>query len=361
VEEIVLVVAPEDVEQARRVCLRPGGPKTEKVVGGGSDRQASVRNALAEVDANADLVLVHDGARPLATAALFRRCIEAAAAHGAAVAAVPCSDTVKEVDGEGRVLATLDRSRLWLVQTPQVFRHSLLVQAHEAAVREGVTGTDDASLVERLGYVVRVVLGDPRNIKITWPEDITWAARFLEHKQGSPRRETEIRSGIGFDAHPFAGGRALVLGGVRIPAEQGLLGHSDADVLCHAISDALLGAIAAGDIGQLFPASDPQYAGVSSLSLLARVAQMVGEAGWEVENVDAVVIADAPPLAQHIPAMQRALAGAMQMGVARVSVKAKRTEGMGFTGRKEGIASLAVCALRRAQSAEKTCEENRCS
>jgi len=347
VGEIVLVVAPEDVERARRSLIRREDERTERVVAGGADRQASVRAALAEVSPTCDLVLVHDGARPLLSPALVRRCLEAARLHGAAVSALPASDTVKEVDSEGRVRATLDRSRLWLVQTPQAFRRDLLAAAHEAAAREGVLGTDDAYLVERLGRPVQVVLGDRHNVKVTYPEDLLWCEEFLRQGRKDGQRRMATRSGIGYDAHPLTEGRPLVLAGVRIPSERGLLGHSDADVVCHAVSDALLGAAAAGDIGEHFPASDPRHAGVSSLSLLAQVSAMVRARGWEIENVDAVIIADAPPLGGHLPEMRRALASAMDVDLARVSAKAKRTEGLGFTGRGEGIASQAICLLRR--------------
>jgi len=349
IEEIILVVAPEDVERAGRTLLRPGGPQSERVVAGGEDRQASVAAALAEISPACDLVLVHDGARPFVKPELIRSCLEAAARHGAAVAALPATDTVKEVGREGVVRATLDRSRLWVVQTPQAFHTRLLVRAYEEAARKGLAGSDDASLVEHLGHQVHVVLGDPDNIKITWPEDVHRSEQILCQSREGRDRKTITRAGIGYDAHPFAEERALVLAGVRLRSRRGLSGHSDADVVCHAICDALLGAMGAGDMGQHFPASDAQYAGISSLCLLSRVGVLVREAGWEIENVDAVIIAEEPRIAPHILEMRRAVAGAMETGLARVNLKAKRTEGMGFTGRGEGIASQAIAALRQAQ------------
>ena len=351
ITDIVLVVAPSDVERARTSLLGGDRVRTERVVAGGANRMASVRAGLAEVDPSSNIVLVHDGARPFATPALIQRCLRAAGEHAAVLAALPATDTVKEVGDQGLVTATLDRSRLWMAQTPQVFRLSLLVEAHEKALQEGVMATDDASLVERLGHPVHVVSGDPDNIKVTTPEDLARAEDIVARTAQGESRGTVVRSGIGYDAHRFSKTGALMLGGVKFEGESGLLGHSDADVLCHAICDALLGAAAAGDIGQHFPDTDPRYAGISSLSLLTRVAEMVRDLGWEIGNVDTVVVAEAPRLAPRLPDMRRALAGAMGIGEAQVSVKGKTSEGMGFTGRREGIAAQAVCTLCRAPRA----------
>ena len=347
IDEIVLVVAPADVERARRTLLDPGGARTEKVVAGGAERRESVLAGLAEVSPASGFVLVHDGARPLFTPDLVTRTLAAAALHGAAIPALPALETVKEVDTDGQVVATLDRSRLWLVQTPQAFRRELLLRAHEEAAAAGLTGTDDASLVERLGHRVAVVLGEPDNLKVTRPEDLERVVGRLQHAAPAEGREMEIRSGTGYDAHRFVEGRPLVLAGVTFPGEPGLLGHSDADVVCHAIGDALLGAAAAGDIGQHFPDSDPRFAGVCSLSLLTHIARLVRARGWEIGNVDAVVIAEAPRLGPRVMEMRQALAEAMGTPVERVSIKGKTTEGMGFTGRREGIAAQAVCTLRQ--------------
>jgi 2-C-methyl-D-erythritol 4-phosphate cytidylyltransferase/2-C-methyl-D-erythritol 2,4-cyclodiphosphate synthase len=378
IEEIVLTVAPADVERARRSFLGAaadagcgGSGVTLKIAAGGEQRQESIRAGLAEVNPGCDLVLVHDAARPLVRPALIRQCLEAASRHGAVIAAVPATDTVKEVGPEGAVTATLDRSRIWLVQTPQVFRYGLLVEAHQKAADSGFAGTDDAALVEHLGHRVHVVLGDTDNIKVTWRDDLRRAERYMwcEGRSGAddvsqnedipaagthlherhqrPEREVAYRSGIGYDAHRFGTGRPLVLGGVMFAGETGLGGHSDADVVCHAICDALLGAAGAGDIGGHFPDTDPQYAGISSLALLARSAGMVTSAGWQIENVDAVVIAEAPRIAPRAAEMRRALAGAMGVTAEQVSVKGKTTEGMGFAGRREGIASEAVVLLKK--------------
>jgi len=345
VGEIILVVAPEDVERARQL-LRAKTDRSERAVAGGAKRQESVAAALAEVRASTDLVVVHDAARPLAKPELVQRCLEQARVHGAAAAAVRATDTVKEADPEGVVRATLDRSRIWLVQTPQAFRRALLEEAHRSAAAAGVTATDDAFLVERLGHPVWLVEGDPDNIKITYPDDVRRGEQVLR-RRGSrlPTRGT-IRCGIGFDAHRFAEDRPLVLAGVRLQESRGLLGHSDGDVVCHAICDALLGAIGAGDIGTHFPDSEPAYRGINSLSLLQRVGQTVRRFGMEVENIDVVVMAEEPRLAPHVEKMRQALAEAVGSEAGRISVKGKTTEGMGFTGRGEGIAAQAIATLR---------------
>ncbi len=346
-DEIILVVAPEDVERARRELLQPGGRQSERVVPGGLKRQESVRAGLAEVSRACDLIVVHDAARPFVKSALVVRCLEAAATYGAAVAAVPASDTVKEVGPELEVAKTFDRSLLWLVQTPQAFRRKLLIEAHEAAAAAGVEGTDDAFLVERLGHRVRVVPSDRGNVKITWPEDLVQGERMMDLRAQEVWQHATTRTGIGYDAHRFAEDRPLVLAGVKLRESRGLLGHSDADVVCHAVCDALLGAIGAGDIGRHFPDTDPQYQGISSIALLCRVSNMVRQAGWEVENVDAVMIAEEPRIGPHIDEMCRSLADAMGIEAGRLSLKGKTTEGMGFTGRGEGIAAQAVATVRR--------------
>jgi len=284
---------------------------------------------------------------------LVRRCLEAAREHGAVVAAVPATDTVKEAGADGAVTGTLDRSKLWLVQTPQAFRREVLTRAYERAEQRGLHGTDDASFVESSGHTVHVVMGDRGNIKVTWPDDVVLCEHLMGREGEGMHPGRAMRVGVGFDAHRFAEDKPLVLAGVRIREKRGLLGHSDADVACHAICDALLGAAAAGDIGGPFPDSDPAYAGISSLALLTRSAEVVRKGGWEIENVDAVIIAEEPRVGPRVREMREALAAAMGVEVDRVNVKGKTTEGMGFAGRGEGIASEAVAILRSGPERER--------
>ncbi len=311
-------------------------PPADVVVEGAETRPGSVRNGLAAVPADAEVIAVHDAARPLATAELFASAVHAVrtGADGA-VCAVPIADTVKRVV-EGTVTETLDRSGLWAVQTPQAFGAVVLRSAHEG----GSEATDDAALVERMGGRVVVVPGDVRNIKLTRPEDLSVAEALLS----SVTYARSPRVGQGFDVHPFSSDprRSLVLGGVVLEGERGLDGHSDADALAHAAAEALLGAAGLGDLGRHFPDTDPTWAGADSMVLLAEVASRVAERGWRPANVDCTVVLEAPRLAPHRAAMETALGHAIG---APVSVKATRPEGLGALGRREGIACLAVALL----------------
>jgi 2-C-methyl-D-erythritol 4-phosphate cytidylyltransferase/2-C-methyl-D-erythritol 2,4-cyclodiphosphate synthase len=343
-DEIVILLPPAEAEAGRRLLSQSPSRKTEKLVLGGAHRQDSVAAGLREVAPDCDLVLVHDAARPFLTEELIAAALEAAAREGACAVGLPASDTIKLSDPEGTVSRTLDRSLLWTIQTPQAFRLRLLLEAHQQAERDGFRTTDDASLVERLGHRVRLVPGSPGNIKITTPYDLWVAERMLAGS--SLPAGGGLRFGFGYDVHRLVEGRPLLLGGVRFDFPRGLAGHSDADVLCHAIADALLGAAAAGDIGHLFPDSDPQYAGISSLVLLERVAGEVRARGYEIANIDSVVAAQAPRIAGRVEEIASVLGQALQVDPSRLSVKATTTDGLGFIGASEGIASYAVCSLR---------------
>jgi len=339
VEEIVLAAPPDAVDAFRALIAEGPRDKTEKVVAGGATRQESVRAGLRELSAGIDCVLIHDAARPFVRPPLIESCAQAARAYGAAVAAVPVTDTLKRASGEV-VREGVDRENLWAAQTPQAFRADLVREAYRRAQREGRIATDDASLVEAMGHPVRLVMGSPRNIKVTYPEDLAFAETLIWAQAGSA-----VRCGIGFDVHRLVEGRRLVLGGIEFAGSRGLLGHSDADVLTHAVCDALLGAASLGDIGQHFPDTDPQYEGADSIELLREAAAMVAAAGYRVVNVDAVVVAEAPRIADHAEGMRRRLAEALNVPPDRVSVKGKTAEGMGIIGAREGIASHAVCTV----------------
>ena len=330
VDGIVLVTRTGEEALFAQV-LSDYGCAPQAVVPGGADRQASARRGLEVLPPEADIALIHDGARPFVTEDIIRRVIDSVRRSGSGVAAVPARDTIKRADAQGRVIETLDRSRLWHMQTPQGFRTADLLWAHDHAAGRY---TDDAALMEAAGFPVQLVAGSPDNLKLTSPEDLRMAGGMLLP-----------RVGMGYDAHRLAEGRELWLGGVRIPWDKGLLGHSDADAALHALMDALLGAAAMGDIGRLFPDSDPQYKGISSIILLREVGKRLLDAGFTVGNADVTIVAQAPRLAPYVPQMRENIAEALSVSADQVSVKATTTEKMGFEGRGEGISAQATAVL----------------
>ena len=333
----VIVALPAEIAAAPPAWAHIGA--SISIVAGGLRRQDSVAAAFDHVAPSSDVVLVHDAARPFVSAALIDRCIEVAFRYGSAVAALPASDTVKRVAhdaGAMRVEATLPRESIYLAQTPQAFTRDVL-SAAVALGRSGVEGTDEAALAERAGHVVRVVEGEPGNMKITTAEDLA-AARSRTTLSG--------RVGVGYDLHRLVEGRRLILGGVSIPSDRGALGHSDADAACHAATDAILGAASLGDIGAHFPDSDPRWKGASSIELLRQAAAMVRAAGHDIANVDVVIVLERPKIAPHKDAIRAGLAGAMGVPVENVSVKGKTNEGVDAVGRGEAIAAHAVASLR---------------
>ncbi len=332
ISEIVVAAGAQALEAAR--ALLAGTPKLRAVVEGGATRTLSVQRALAACSADTEYIAIHDAARPFVRPALISRVLAAAVAYGAAAPGIPVVDTIKRVDGDETVVDTPDRAGLRAVSTPQIFEAVL----YRAAIKGQTEALDDCQLLERLGRKVSVVPGDADNIKITTPQDIERARQLMG--------ETAMRIGHGYDVHRLVQGRRLILGGVEIPYETGLLGHSDADALLHAVSDALLGAAALGDIGQHFPDNDERYRGADSLALLEQVAAMLRGAGWAVGNIDATVLAQAPRLRPYIDAMRENIARACGCAPQQVSVKATTEEGLGFTGDGSGIAAHAVALLR---------------
>ena len=338
--EIIVVTGP-DPALARQEAA--GCSKPVRLVAGGATRAESACRGVEA--ASEGLVAIHDGARPFVSQAVIEAALEGAARWGAAVPAVPVKDTVKEgTPGDGRTVPegclvgrTPDRSALYAVQTPQCFdRDTYLEVTRRLDPEKARLVTDDASLFELSGLPVHLTRGDYANYKITTREDLP----------GAMQGETKMRIGHGYDVHRLVEGRPLILGGVTVPYEKGLLGHSDADVLTHAVMDAVLGAAALGDIGQHFPDSDPAYAGADSLALARAVAGLVGRAGWQVGNIDATILCQRPKLAPHIPAMRRHLADAFGLPVEAVSVKATTEEHLGFTGEGLGIAAHAVALIQ---------------
>jgi 2-C-methyl-D-erythritol 4-phosphate cytidylyltransferase/2-C-methyl-D-erythritol 2,4-cyclodiphosphate synthase len=339
---LVVVVNP-DVRTGVEVALaHEAGETPITFVDGGARRQDSVAAGLSATG-DAEIVVVHDGARPLIRATLIRATIDAVReGYDGAIAAVPVTDTLKRQAGLG--VESVDRANLWHAQTPQTFRAELLRAALAAADRDGISVTDEAMAVELIGGRVTLVPGNAENLKLTTPED----ARLAEAMVRDPENPNpfRVRTGIGYDVHRLVPDRPLLLGGVEIPHLYGLEGHSDADVVLHAISDAVLGACALGDIGRHFPPSDAAFRGISSLKLLERVSAIAAAQSFRVINIDVTVIAEGPKIAPYAHRMQSAIATALGIEPGAVSVKATTNEGLGFAGRGEGIAALAIATVQ---------------
>jgi 2-C-methyl-D-erythritol 4-phosphate cytidylyltransferase/2-C-methyl-D-erythritol 2,4-cyclodiphosphate synthase len=336
----VVVALPPDVAADPPAYLR-AVPRV-RVVAGGARRQDSVANAFAAAAARADIVIIHDAARPFVTAPLIERTIDAAIEHGAAIAALQATDTVKRGDASRVIRGTLPRNEIFLAQTPQAFRTAVLRDAL-ALASSSTDATDEAMLAEQAGHPVRLVEGDPRNLKITTAEDFEMAERLIGASNGA----SAMRIGNGYDLHRLVAGRPLVLGGVRIPFNKGLEGHSDADAVCHAITDAILGAASAGDIGRHFPDTDPVFRDADSLLMLTRAAEIVRRAGYVIVNVDVVVIAEQPKLVPHVDAIRDNVARALSIDAHQVSVKGKTNEGVDSMGEGRSIAVHAVALIAR--------------
>jgi 2-C-methyl-D-erythritol 4-phosphate cytidylyltransferase/2-C-methyl-D-erythritol 2,4-cyclodiphosphate synthase len=307
---------------------------------GGATRQASVLAGLIALEASApDLVLVHDAARPFASAALIDRAIAAGRLSGAAVPALPVSDTVKEIDADGKITRTVDRTTLRTVQTPQAFDFKSLLDAHRRASQVGLVDfSDDAALAEWAGISVTTFEGESTNMKLTTPDDFI---RAQDHS-----RQGDVRMAMGFDVHALGPGDHVMLGGVSIPFNRSLTGHSDADVVLHALVDALLGTLADGDIGQHFPPSDPKWKGASSDQFLKFAAERVAARGGMIAHLDLTIVCEAPKIGPYRDAIRACVAEIAGVDIARVSLKATTSEGLGFTGRGEGIAAYAAATVR---------------
>jgi 2-C-methyl-D-erythritol 4-phosphate cytidylyltransferase/2-C-methyl-D-erythritol 2,4-cyclodiphosphate synthase len=311
-------------------------------VAGGATRQASVRAGLEALEGRAPgIVLVHDAARPFVSEGMIARAIAAMEKTGAAIPGLAVTDTIKAVGANGLVGETLDRSRLRAIQTPQAFAFAPLLEAHRRAAREGRSDfTDDAALAEWAGMQVAVFEGEPANIKITHPEDFMRAEAMQAAQLG------DIRTGSGIDVHAFVPGDAVWIGGVRVPHTHKLTGHSDADVGLHALVDAILGALADGDIGTHFPPSDPQWKGASSDKFLAFAVERVRARGGMIAHLDLNIVAEAPKIGPHRDAMRAAIARIAGITIDRVAIKATTSETLGFTGRREGIVAYATATVR---------------
>lgn len=332
IDRIIIVTDSSSREYCCKLMMDHDVSKVAALVDGGAQRQDSVYNALKEIRDHypeTSYVLVHDAARPYVTRQVIRNVIVGADVQGAAAACVAMKDSLRELDGDSS--HSVDRSRFAAVQTPQGFSLDILEEAYDKAYADGYYGTDDASLVERLGQHIAIVDGDYSNIKITTKEDMPM----------------ENRVGTGFDVHRLTEGRDLILGGVNIPYEKGLDGHSDADVLIHALMDALLGAAALGDIGRHFPDTDERYKGISSMKLLSEVNDILAGSSYSIGNIDVTLIAQKPKISPYIEEMRENISQVLDIDKNRINIKGTTTEKLGFTGRGEGIAAEAVCSIYR--------------
>jgi len=333
VDRLVLVIHPDD--RARAQALAPDA----ELVEGGASRDASVRAALEALAASGvTRVLIHDGARPLVPSAVIGRVLAALETGAGAAPALPVSDALWR-GAEGLVAGTQDRTGLWRAQTPQGFRFAEILAAHRA---HPGGAADDVEVARAAGLDVAIVEGDETNLKLTYPGDFARAEAILKE------RGMDVRLGNGYDVHAFTEGDHVWLCGVKVPHGRALLGHSDADVGMHALTDAIYGALAMGDIGRHFPPSDPQWKGAESHIFLRHAAQLMRSQGYELGNCDVTLVCERPKIGPHAAAMQAALAGIMGVDAGRVSVKATTSERLGFTGREEGIAALATACLVRA-------------
>ena len=350
IDDLFVVVKESDVNYCRG-CLDGAGSldKVRMLIPGGKERKESAQNGLRGAYAYWErmeipaprIILVHDAARPFLSEEVVDAVVRGADESGAAVPVIPLKDTVRS--GEG----TLDRSKLFAVQTPQGFDAELLRKAYKQADKDGVSGTDDASLTERLGVRTALVTGDYGNFKITTEEDLIWAEAMAKRlRTGGQAEELALRVGIGYDVHAFAPERKMILGGVRIDYPCGLAGHSDADVLTHAIMDALFGACGLGDIGRYFPDSDEAFKGISSLKLLRRTVGLLRESGFEPVNIDAVLIGERPKIGPYAKEMKKTLSKELGIEESQINIKGTTTEKLGFCGRGEGLAAQAVALCR---------------
>lgn len=336
-DEIIIAAAQKNIQPFYDELKKYSIDKDVVIVEGGNTRGESVQNALFCV--KSEFVMVHDGARALVQREIIENTAAECIKHGAAAAGVPAKDTIKQIYENGSIKNTVPRENCVLIQTPQGFKTEQLLKGYSLY---GTMETDDCAVMEKMGTEIYITQGSYENIKLTTAEDLITAKGIL--KKRSEGEET-MRIGTGFDTHKMAVGRLLIIGGVQIPYEKGLLGHSDADVLIHAVIDALFGAAALGDIGTHFPDTSDEYKGISSMLLLKEAAKKLRDAGYEIGNIDATIIAQAPKMAPYIEKMRKNLASAMEIEPSKVSVKAKTNEHMGFTGRGEGIEARAVALI----------------
>ncbi|WDV45445.1 2-C-methyl-D-erythritol 4-phosphate cytidylyltransferase [Clostridiaceae bacterium M8S5] len=348
IDEIILVLKQEDIEVTKENIIKKYNlQKVKKIVIGGKERYNSVHEGLKNVNKNCDIVLIHDGARPNVSQEIILRGIMGVIKYKACVIGVPVIDTIKTVDENDKILQTPPRKQLWKAQTPQCFDYNLIMNAYNKALKEDIEFTDDSLLLEKLGYKVKMVIGDYNNIKVTVPRDLNILKVLNNEDDYEKKEECQMRVGMGYDVHKLVEGRKLILGGVEIEHTKGLLGHSDADVLVHALMDSILGALALGDIGKHFPDTEGEYKDISSMKLLSRVYDLMTGSAYEVVNIDCTISAQKPKLAGYIDAMRENIAKVLNINIDKINIKATTTEKLGFEGREEGISVQSICMLRK--------------
>lgn len=342
IHEMLLPVSASVKKDVANLVKKIKSPFPVKLVDGGKERQDSIWNALRSIADDTDIVVVHDAARPFFNTDILLQAPNMLTECSGVIAAVPATYTMKQVENE-IVTTTVDRAKLWQVNTPQIFKKDVLTTAYKKAYKDKYYGTDDAMLVEYAGGMIKVFRDVPENIKITTPADLLTAEMILGKNKGIAMQ----RIGQGYDVHRLVEGRKLILGGVEIPYEKGLDGHSDADVLVHAVMDALLGGAALGDIGKHFPDTDNKYKDIDSMFLLYGVKKILEVNGFNIVNIDATLILQAPKVAPYIEDMRKNIADKLGLELNRVSVKATTEERLGFTGRGEGVAATAIVMLEQ--------------
>lgn len=335
-DEIIVLASKNNIDKMKEIF----SDENVIIAEGGPTRGESVVCGLKI--AESEFVLVHDGARPLVTKDIIEKTAEECILSGCCAVGVMSKDTIK-TSADGIITGTVPRETCIMIQTPQAFRRTELIKAYE---KYGTGETDDCGVMEKAGAKIKIIEGSYENLKLTTPEDVLSAEKILEKRNGE-REKLPMRIGTGFDTHRLTDGRDLIIGGVTIPYEKGLLGHSDADVLIHAVIDSLLGAAALGDIGTHFPDTDEKYKGISSMKLLSHTAELIEKSGYKIGNIDTTLIAQAPKMAPYIKEMEENLASALGIDKSQISVKAKSNEKMGFTGRGEGIEARAVSLIFR--------------
>jgi 2-C-methyl-D-erythritol 4-phosphate cytidylyltransferase/2-C-methyl-D-erythritol 2,4-cyclodiphosphate synthase len=348
VRQVIVALPSEHIAAASALFQNHHLPAEIKFVAGGSNRQESVHAGVLNVDPDIDIIMVHDAVRALCGRDLILRVLDVALKKGGAVPGIPAVDTIQRVSREGRIRVTPPREELYAIQTPQAFHSEILRSALLRAKEEGFLGTDESSVVRWAGHPVYIAQGSSENLKITTPLDLKIAEMLISKRSGAAEAKmsgTKLRVGHGIDYHRLIEGRKLILGGVEIPFEKGLEGHSDADVLAHAICDALLGAAALGDIGQHFPDTDPANRGRSSIEFLTEVRKKVEAAGYAIQNVDATLLVQRPRIAPYNATMRTNMANSLGLEISEVNIKATTTEGLNAEGKGEGISAHAITLL----------------